>query len=102
MAKTDKNYTVVQMEEKKPADAGHDLEEPFDEDFWLKVRMFCCHLNANYPRGTCILVCFDIQNLTLDRCPRSFFIICLFIVMIQQGCNINNANVSKCLTLTSS
>ena len=54
MAKTDKNYTVVQMEEKKPADAGHDLEEPFDEDFWLKVRMFCCHLNANYARGTCI------------------------------------------------
>ena len=40
MAKTDKNYTAIKMEEKTATVAGHDFEEPFDEDFWLKVRMF--------------------------------------------------------------
>jgi len=41
MAKTDGKYTMVQMEQKKPeADEGHDLEDPFDEDFWLKVSCF--------------------------------------------------------------
>ena len=41
MAKTDNKYTTVQMEERKPkAGEVHDLEEPFDEDFWLKVGSF--------------------------------------------------------------
>ena len=39
MTKTDNEYTTVQMEEKKSrAGEVHDLEEPFDEEFWLKVR----------------------------------------------------------------
>ena len=39
MAKTDNKYTTVQMEERKSrAGEVHDLEEPFDEEFWLKVR----------------------------------------------------------------
>ena len=38
MAKTDNKYTTVQMEERKSrAGEVHDLEEPFDEEFWLKV-----------------------------------------------------------------
>lgn len=31
------NFTVIQMVERGPKTGGHDLEEPFDEDFWLKV-----------------------------------------------------------------
>ena len=39
MAKTDNSYTAVQMEEKKSREEReHDLEEPFNEEFWLKVR----------------------------------------------------------------
>lgn len=39
MTKTDHTYTTVQMEERKSrTGVEHDLEEPFDEDFWLKVR----------------------------------------------------------------
>jgi len=39
MAKTDNRYTAVQMEEKKSKEQReHDLEEPFNEEFWLKVR----------------------------------------------------------------
>ena len=29
---------MVQVIERKAENAGYDLEEPFDEDFWLKVR----------------------------------------------------------------
>lgn len=40
MAKRDNKYTAVQMEEKKSKgdNQAHDLEEPFNEEFWLKVR----------------------------------------------------------------
>ncbi|KAJ7321436.1 hypothetical protein OS493_035010 [Desmophyllum pertusum] len=38
MAKPDNKYTAVQMEEKKPTGDQHELEEPFNEDFWLKVQ----------------------------------------------------------------
>jgi len=39
MRKTDKQYTTVQMEERKAKEEReHDLEEPFNEEFWLKVR----------------------------------------------------------------
>lgn len=38
MAKAGSKHTAVQMEERKPTtEEGHDLEEPFDENFWLKV-----------------------------------------------------------------
>lgn len=38
MTETDNKYTTVQMEERKSrAGEVHDLEEPFDEEFWLKV-----------------------------------------------------------------
>lgn len=39
MTETDNKYTTVQMEERKSrAGEVHDLEEPFDEEFWLKVQ----------------------------------------------------------------
>lgn len=39
MGKTDSKDTAVQMEEKKSkGEPEHDLEEPFNEEFWLKVR----------------------------------------------------------------
>ncbi|KAL9951799.1 hypothetical protein ACROYT_G044528 [Oculina patagonica] len=40
MAKRDNKYTAVQMEEKKSKgdNQAHDLEEPFNEKFWLKVQ----------------------------------------------------------------
>ena len=38
MAKADNSYTMIQMDEKKPINVRHDLEEPFNEEFWLKVR----------------------------------------------------------------
>ena len=30
-------YTSVEMDEKKSNKGNNDLEQPFDEDFWLKV-----------------------------------------------------------------
>ena len=49
MAKTDNRYTAVQMEEKKSKEQReHDLEEPFNEEFWLKVRLLLltCSISA--------------------------------------------------------
>jgi len=37
MEETDIKYTMIQMVEGEPEKEGHDLEEPFDEEFWLKV-----------------------------------------------------------------
>lgn len=37
MEETDINYTMIQMVEGEPEKEGHELEEPFDEEFWLKV-----------------------------------------------------------------
>lgn len=37
MEETDINYTMIQMVEWEPEKEGHELEEPFDEEFWLKV-----------------------------------------------------------------
>ena len=30
-------YTTVEMDEKKSNEGNNDLEQPFDENFWLKV-----------------------------------------------------------------
>jgi hypothetical protein len=30
-------YTSVEMDEKKSDEGNNDLEQPFDEEFWLKV-----------------------------------------------------------------
>ena len=49
MAKTDNRYTAVQMEEKKSKEQREpDLEEPFNEEFWLKVRLLLltCSISA--------------------------------------------------------
>ena len=40
MAQTGNKYTMVEMDEQKPFNERHDLEDPFDEEFWLKVRWF--------------------------------------------------------------
>lgn len=37
MTETDNNYTAIAMDEKNPISVRHDLEEPFNEEFWLKV-----------------------------------------------------------------
>lgn len=60
MAKTDSKCTAVQMEEKrsKGDQQAHDLEEPFNEDFWLKVRVVVSFDHA------CRVVCYDLQNMT--------------------------------------
>jgi len=64
MRKTDKQHTTVQMEEKKSKEERqHDLEEPFNEEFWLKVR----YLLLPSPISAllcCFVVCFDSQNVT--------------------------------------
>lgn len=38
MAETNKNFTAIPMDEKNPISVRHDLEEPSNEDFWLKVK----------------------------------------------------------------
>lgn len=38
MAKTVNSYTMIEMVEWKEENETHDLEEPFDENFWLTVR----------------------------------------------------------------
>lgn len=38
MAKTVNSYTMIEMAEWKEENEIHDLEEPFDENFWLTVR----------------------------------------------------------------
>ncbi|XP_015780961.1 PREDICTED: uncharacterized protein LOC107358902 [Acropora digitifera] len=38
MAEANKNFTAIPMDEKNPISVRHDLEEPFNEDFWLKVQ----------------------------------------------------------------
>ncbi|XP_068728318.1 transient receptor potential cation channel subfamily V member 5-like [Montipora capricornis] len=38
MAEANNSYTMIQMDEKKPINVRHDLEEPFNEEFWLKVQ----------------------------------------------------------------
>ena len=45
-------YASVQMEEKKPTSPQDDLEEPFDEDFWLKVSQI-----TNNEISICICQC---------------------------------------------
>ena len=38
MAKTDVDYTMIQMFETKRGREDLDFEESFDEEFWLKVK----------------------------------------------------------------
>ena len=38
MAATGYNFSTFQKVEMNTETEGHDLEEPFDEDFWLRVR----------------------------------------------------------------
>ncbi|XP_074610946.1 transient receptor potential cation channel subfamily V member 4-like isoform X2 [Acropora palmata] len=38
MAEANKKFTAIHMDEKNPISVRHDLEEPFNEDFWLKVQ----------------------------------------------------------------
>ena len=38
MAEANKKFTAIHMDEKNPISVRHDLEEPFNEDFWLKVK----------------------------------------------------------------
>lgn len=38
MAKTDIDYTMIQMFETKRGREDLDFEESFDEEFWLKVK----------------------------------------------------------------
>lgn len=38
MAKTVNSYTMIEMAEWREGNETHDLEEPFDENFWLTVR----------------------------------------------------------------
>jgi len=61
MSKTDNRYTAVQMEEKKSKEQReHDLEEPFNEEFWLKVRFL---LLINFFDQPSFAVCFDIYKM---------------------------------------
>lgn len=54
MGKTDNSYTAVQMEEKKSKEEReHDLEEPFNEEFWLKVRHLLLPLRSARLSGSC-------------------------------------------------
>lgn len=54
MRKTDNSYTAVQMEEKKSKEEReHDLEEPFNEEFWLKVRHLLLPLRSAGLSGSC-------------------------------------------------
>lgn len=66
MGKTDSKDTAVQMEEKKSkGEPEHDLEESFNEEFWLKVR----HLLSkryNLFDQRAFVVCFDSQNVTFQ------------------------------------
>lgn len=71
MGKTDNSYTAVQMEEKKSKEEReHDLEEPFNEEFWLKVR----HLLYLYDQHACLVLvgCFDSQNVTFQSFSSIF------------------------------
>ena len=73
MAKTDNSYTAVQMEEKKSrVEREHDLEEPFNEEFWLKVRylLLISSISALFP--CCFVVCFDSQNVTFQSFSSIF------------------------------
>lgn len=38
MAETKKKFTAISLEEKNPISVRHDLEEPFNEHFWVKVK----------------------------------------------------------------
>ena len=54
MRKTDNSYTAVQMEEKKSKEEReHDLEEPFNEEFWLKVSHLLLPLRSALVSGSC-------------------------------------------------
>lgn len=54
MRKTDNSYAAVQMEEKKSKEEReHDLEEPFNEEFWLKVRHSLLPLRSARLSGSC-------------------------------------------------
>ena len=55
MAKTDNKCTTVQMEERKSrAGEVHDLEEPFDEEFWLKVRCLLSFERRYFHSSDCL------------------------------------------------
>ena len=72
MRKTDNSYTAVQMEEKKSKEEReHDLEEPFNEEFWLKVRHLLYYL---FDQHACLVLvgCFDSQNVTFQSFSSIF------------------------------
>lgn len=52
MENSDKNYTAVPMEQRRPNSdhKEHALEKPFDEEFWVKVSGTLSLIHA---------VCFD-------------------------------------------
>ena len=72
------NYSTIQMEEKRSSSHEHDLEQPFDEEFWLKVSrsldLFIV-INFNWNSICVLLLLYDRElNSTVAACNNDLLI----------------------------